>query len=318
MSRRLAVIMDPLGGIKGYKDTTVGLLREAARRGYEIYYAEPGDLSLRDGKVRIAARSLGVGADDHAWYTLGAPAHVTAEDLDVVLMRKDPPFNMEYVYATYLLELLERDGVLVVNRPRSLRDANEKLFTAWFPDVTPPTLVTRRQKDLRGFLAEQADIVLKPLDGMGGASIFRVRANDPNTTVIFETMTAHEERFAMAQRYLPQIAEGDKRILVIDGEPVPYALARIPAPGESRGNLAAGGRGEGRALSDADKRIAARVGPVLREKGLLFVGLDVIGDHLTEINVTSPTGMRELDKAYALNIAARLFDAMETRLGSER
>ncbi|MDA8391121.1 MAG: glutathione synthase [Gammaproteobacteria bacterium] len=314
MSRQLAVIMDPLAGIKGQKDTTVGLLREGARRGYEIHYAQPGDLSLRDGRVQMTTQRLDIGADDHAWYTLGASATLTANDLDVVLMRKDPPFDMEYIYTTYLLELLERDGVLVVNRPQSLRDANEKLFATWFADVAPPTLVTRRQADLRAFLGAQGDIVVKPLDGMGGTSVFHVKTGDPNATVIFETMTSRETRFVMAQRYLPEIAAGDKRILVIDGEPVPYALARIPAPGETRGNLAAGGHGEGRPLSPADKRIAARVGPVLRAKGLLFVGLDVIGDHLTEINVTSPTGMRELDKTFSLNIAARLFDAIETGL----
>ncbi len=317
MNRRLAVIMDPLAGIKGQKDTTVGLLREAARRGYEIHYAQPGDLSLRDGRVRIATQRLETGTDDYAWYTLGASATLTAHDLDVVLMRKDPPFDMEYVYTTYLLEELERDGVLVVNRPQSLRDANEKLFATRFADVAPPTLVTRRHHDLRAFLGEQGDIVLKPLDGMGGTSVFRVKAGDSNTTVIFETMTSRETRFVMAQRYLPEIAAGDKRILLIDGKAVPYALARIPAPGESRGNLAAGGRGEGRPLSAADERIATRVGPILREKGLLFVGLDVIGDHLTEINVTSPTGMRELDKTFSLNIAAWLFDAIETRLEAE-
>ena len=316
MTRRLAVIMDPLPEIKGYKDTTVGLLREAARRGYRIHSGEPGDLILRDGRVHMIGRALEITGEDRDWCRPGEATTLCADDLDVVLMRKDPPFDMEYVYTTYLLELLERDGVLVVNRPGSLRDANEKLFAAWFADIMPPTLVTRRHETLRAFLAEQDDIILKPLDGMGGSSIFRVRSGDPNISVIFETMTAHETRFIMAQQYLRAIIDGDKRILIVDGEPVPYALARIPAPGETRGNLAAGGRGEGRPLTPADRRIAARVGPVLREKGLLFVGLDVIGAHLTEINVTSPTGLRELEQTYSLNIASRLFDALESRLAA--
>lgn len=316
MTIRLGVVMDPVDHIKAYKDTTVGLLREAARRAYQIFYLEPGDLSLRDGTVYGHARALTVHADDTRWCTLAAAQLMPLADLDVVLMRKDPPFDMEYIYTTYLLEMVAARGTLVINNPRGLRDANEKLFAAWFPDVTPPTLVTRRYADLRDFLAAHGDIIVKPLDGMGGASVFRVRAEDPNTNVILETMTGHETRLTMAQRYLPAIADGDKRILMIDGTAVPYALARIPAPGENRGNLAAGGRGEGRALTPTDHAIAARVGPELRARGLLFVGLDVIGEYLTEINVTSPTGLRELDTAFGLSLAAQLFDAVEPRLAA--
>jgi glutathione synthase len=228
-------------------------------------------------------------------------------------MRKDPPFDMEYVYTTYLLERTQAGGVLVVNQPDSLRDANEKLFTAWFPQCTPPTLVTRQAAQIRAFLTEHGDIIVKPLGGMGGQSVFHLRQDDPNVNVVLETMTKRGTRFTMAQRFLPEIAQGDKRILMIDGEPVPYALARIPAPGDSRGNLAAGGRGEGRPLSERDRWICAQVGPTLRARGLVFVGLDVIGDYLTEINVTSPTCIRELDALYDLNIAAQVLDAVERR-----
>lgn len=313
MSRRLGVIMDPVGHIKAYKDTTVGLLREAQRRGYTLDVLEVRDLELHGQELLGQARRMTVSSSDSSWCELGEPRLIPMTDLDVILMRKDPPFNMGYIYATYLLEHAERAGVLVVNKPRSLRDANEKLFTTWFADCMPPTLVTCQHRALRQFLEDHGDIVVKPLDGMGGASIFRVTHKDPNINVIFETMTAYEERFIMAQRYLPAIQDGDKRILMIDGEPIPYALARVPALGESRGNLAAGGRGVPQPLSASDIKICAKVGPALKEKGLLFVGLDVIGDALTEINVTSPTGLRELDKAYNLNIAAKLFDAIEQR-----
>jgi glutathione synthase len=231
-------------------------------------------------------------------------------------MRKDPPFDMEYIYATYLLERAEAAGVLVVNKPQALRDANEKIFATWFPECTPPTLVTRRADDILTFLKEHADIILKPLDGMGGASVFRLRDDDPNINVITETLTGHDSRFVMAQRFIREIQEGDKRILMIDGEPIPYALARIPAPGETRANLAAGGQGVGVALNEHDRWICQQVGPVLRDKGLLFAGLDVIGDYLTEINVTSPTCVRELDALYDLNISATLLDCIEARLSS--
>ena len=315
MTRRLGVVMDAVSHIKGYKDTTVGLLREAQRRGYEIDYLEVGDLELHKQDLVARARPLEILASDQAWYRLGAAREIAVRDLDVVLMRKDPPFNMNYIYTTYLLEHAERAGVLVVNKPASLRDANEKLFATWFPECTPPTLVTCRHAALRAFLDEHQDIVVKPLDGMGGASIFRVTKDDPNRNVIFETITDYEQRFMMAQRYLPAIREGDKRILMIDGQPVPYAVARIPAPGETRGNLAAGGRAVPQPLSESDRRICATVGPALRDKGLLFVGLDVIGEALTEINVTSPTGMRELEAAGHRDIAGRLFEAIEQRIG---
>jgi glutathione synthase len=234
--------------------------------------------------------------------------------MDVILMRKDPPFDMEYIYSTYLLDIAQEAGVLVINHPQSVRDANEKLFTAWFPQCCPPTLVTRRKEWIKAFHQEQGDIILKPLDGMGGASIFKIAEGDPNFSVIVETLSHHGQQSVMAQRYLPDIVHGDKRILMIDGEPVPYALARIPAQGETRGNLAAGGRGEGRPLTDRDRWICEQVGPTLREKGLIFVGLDVIGDYLTEINVTSPTCIRELDKQFGLNIASDLLDAIDKRL----
>ena len=315
---KLGVVMDPIGSIKAYKDSTLAMLLEAQARGWPIRYMEQGDLFLRDGQALARQRELRVLDDTRRWFELGKEITGPLSDLDVILMRKDPPFDMEYVYTTYLLERAEDAGVLVVNRPRSLRDANEKLFTAWFPQCTPPTLVTRAASRIRDFLAEHGDIVLKPLGGMGGESVFRVRRDDPNVNVTIETLTARESRYAMAQRFLPEIAQGDKRILLIDGEPVPYALARVPAAGETRGNLAAGGTGQGVPLSERDRWICAQVGPTLREKGLLFVGLDVIGDYLTEINVTSPTCIRELDKQYGLHISAGLMDAIADRLARQR
>jgi glutathione synthase len=314
MAIRLGVVMDPIAGIDFRKDSTLALLSAAQARGWELHYMEMGDLYLRDGNACGRFRLLTVRDDARDWYTLRDEKTALLNELDVILMRKDPPFDMEYIYATYLLEQAERAGVLVVNRPRSLRDANEKLFTAWFPQCCPPTLVCREAGHLRDFLAESGDIILKPLDGMGGASIFRLRSGDPNQTVILETMTDHGRRFVMAQRFIPEIRHGDKRILMVDGEPVPYALARIPASGETRGNLAAGGRGEGVALSERDRWICAQVGPTLRERGLIFVGLDVIGDYLTEINVTSPTCIRELEKLYDVDIKGALMDAIEAWL----
>jgi len=311
---RLGVVMDPIGSINIKKDSTFAMLLEAQARGWEIHYLELGDLFLRDGTACARRRSLRVFEDSSRWFEFGPEATGVLSELDVILMRKDPPFDMEYVYATYLLELAEAAGVLVVNKPRSLRDANEKLFTIWFPQCTPPTLVTRRAALIHHFLVEHQDIILKPLDGMGGASVFRLRRDDPNVNVVLETLTHKETRFAMAQRFIPEITQGDKRILMIDGEPIPYALARIPAVGETRGNLAAGGTGVGVPLSDRDRWICHEVGPALRERGLLFVGLDVIGDYLTEINVTSPTCIRELDKRYGLHISAQLLDVIAKRL----
>jgi len=308
MSLQLGIVMDPIGGINIKKDTSFAMLLEAKARNYTLWYMEMKDLYLRDGRAYARMRKLDVVRDPAGWFSFEDERDVPLDSLDIVLMRKDPPFDQEYIYATYLLESAESRGLTVINKPRSLRDANEKLFTSWFSHCCAPTLVSREASRFRAFLHEQGEIVLKPLDGMGGASIFRVGQNDPNLSVILETMTEHNSRFCMAQRYLPEIVDGDKRILVVNGEAVPYCLARIPQAGESRGNLAAGGRAEGRELTPRDRWIAEQVGPTLRERGLVFVGLDVIGDYLTEINVTSPTCVQELDKQFGLNIAGTLLD----------
>jgi len=317
MARTLGVIMDPIHGINPKKDTTLALLLAAQAAGFTLRYMEMGDLTLRDGRALACTRPLVVHDSLEHWFDFEGPRDETPQPLgalDCILMRKDPPFDMEFVFATYMLERAEADGALVVNQPRAIRDASEKLFTAWFADLCPPTLVTRNKRDLRAFLAEHEDIVVKPLDGMGGASVFRVAAGDGNASVIFETITELESRYCMAQRYLPEILAGDKRILVVDGEAVPHALARIPASGELRGNLAAGGRGVAQPLSDSDRAIVARVGPELVRRGLVFVGLDVIGDRLTEINVTSPTCAREIAAASGFDIGAALMRAIEARL----
>jgi glutathione synthase len=316
MSITLGIVMDPIGSIKIHKDSSFAMLLAAQARGWQLFYMQQEDLYLQDGESRASIRSLRV--QDHAdgWFELDIAQDIRLADLDVVLMRKDPPMNMEFLYTTYLLELAEQQGLLVVNRPASLRDCNEKLFTAWFPDCCVPTLVSRESTRFRDFLATHKDIILKPLDAMGGASIFRIRENDPNTSVILETLTDHNRQTAMAQRFIPEISAGDKRILMINGEPAPYALARIPAKGETRGNLAAGGRGEGVELSERDRWICNQVGPALIKRGLLFVGIDVIGDYLTEINVTSPTCIRELDKLYNLDIAGDLMNSISTILDS--
>jgi glutathione synthase len=290
------------------------MLLAAQARGWQLFYLEQSDLYLRDGEAFGRARPLQVRDQSGDWFELGPTKDQPLAAFHVILMRKDPPFDMEYLYTTHLLEQAERAGSLVVNRPASLRNSNEKLLTALFPECCTPTLVTRDSSRIRQFLDEQGDIILKPLDAMGGTSVFRVRHGDPNTSVILETLTELGQRTAMAQKFIPEISAGDKRILMIDGEPVPYALARIPAPGETRGNLAAGGRGAGVALSERDRWICSRVGATLRDAGLLFVGLDVIGDYLTEINVTSPTCIRELDKLYGLDIAGQLMDCIETKL----
>lgn len=312
---KVGIIMDPIGSITPYKDTTLAMMLEAQRRGWQLHYMEQPDLHMRDGQVFARHRLVEVRDNKDDWFSLGGEHSGPLAELDVVLMRKDPPVDDEYLYTTYLLQVAESQGVLVVNRPQALREVNEKLYTAWFPHCTAPTLVASDAAVIREFLDEQRDIILKPLNMMGGASIFRLRVDDPNIGVVLETMTRHGTRPAMAQRYLPEIVDGDKRILMIDGEPLDYALARIPSPGETRGNLAAGGRGEGVALTDRDRWITAQVGPRLRELGLLFVGLDVIGEYLTEINVTSPTCVRELDAIYGLNIAGQLLDCLEERLG---
>ncbi len=306
MSLRIGVVMDPIATIKPYKDTTLAMLLAAQRRGWQLTYFEMADLFIRDGVAHGTGRALIVRDNREDWFELAAPEVIPVHALDVVLMRKDPPFDLEYVYATQLLELAELRGTLVVNRCQALRDANEKLFALRFPQCCPPTLVTRRIDGIRDFLTEHQDIVVKPLDGMGGMSVFRLRTDDPNIGAILETVTELGHRQIMAQRFVPEILEGDKRILLVDGEPVPYALARIPAKGETRANLAVGGRGVGVPLSERDRWICAEVAPTLKAMGLLFVGLDVIGDYLTEINVTSPTCARELDAQYGLDITDRL------------
>jgi len=314
MAIKLGMVMDPIGQINIKKDTSFAMLLEAQSRGWALHYIELGDLFLSNGRAYARTRLLQVQRDANGWYQFLGEQEIALAELDALIMRKDPPFNQEYIYATYILEQAESEGVYVVNKPQSLRDANEKMFTAWFPQCCTDTLVAREPKKIRAFLQQHKEIILKPLDGMGGASIFYVHENDPNLSVILETMTEHSQRFIMAQKYLPDIKFGDKRILMVNGEAVPYCLARIPAGGESRGNLAAGGRGEGRELSERDRWIAEQVGPTLREKGLVFVGIDVIGDFLTEVNVTSPTCVQELDKQFGINISGQLLDHIQTKV----
>ena len=314
MPIKLGMVMDSIGHINIKKDTSFAMLLEAQARGWELHYMELNDLFLRNGRAFARTRTLIVQRNAQQWHRFISGQDIPLDQLDVIMMRKDPPFDQEYIYATYLLERAESMGVYVVNKPQSLRDANEKLFTAWFPQCCAETLVAREPARIRSFLHEQGEIILKPLDGMGGTSIFHLRQTDPNLSVILETMTQYNSRYVMAQKYLPEIKDGDKRILLINGEAVPYALARIPAQGETRGNLAAGGRAEGRKLTENDWWIANQVGPTLREKGLIFVGLDVIGDKLTEINVTSPTCAQELDQQFGLNIAGLLMDHIENSL----
>ena len=314
MTIKLGVVMDPIEAIKPQKDSSLAMLLAAQKRGWQLYYMQQHDLSVRDGKLHLRAQRVSVKDDPEYWFELDEPEQIAASELDVILMRKDPPFDMQYIHSTYLLELAEAEGVLVVNKPQTLRDANEKLFTAWFPQCCPPTLVSRNMDQLRDFYNEHGDIIIKPLEGMGGASIFRLKQGDPNVSVALETLTQQGGQYIMAQRFIPEITAGDKRILLVNGEPMPFALARIPAKGETRGNLAAGGRGEGVPLSERDRWICAQVGPTLKQKGLLFVGLDVIGDYLTEINVTSPTCIRELDRQFNLDIGGALMDCIAAKL----
>jgi glutathione synthase len=308
------MIMDPIESIAPYKDSSLAMLLEAQRRGAEIHYFQQADLKLLEGIAHGRSQRLTVRDDTQDWFEIGRSETLRLGDLDVILMRKDPPFDMEYVYTTYILDRAALQGALVVNRPQALRDMNEKAYTAWFPECTPLTLITRSMSEMRAFLHANERIVVKPPDGMGGKSIFVVQKGDNNANVIFETLTHYGQRFAMAQVYIPEIKLGDKRILLINGEPVPYALARIPSADDNRGNLVMGAKGVGQPLSAADREICARVGPVLREQGVLFAGIDVIGDFLTEVNVTSPTGIRELDTQFELNIAGLLFDAIESQL----
>jgi glutathione synthase len=305
--------MDPIRAIKIAKDSTFAMLLEASRRGHALLYMEQGDLALRDGEAWARLRPLTVKEDPANWFTLGEPTWRPLAEVDIVLARKDPPVDAQFIYDTMVLERAQRAGCKVVNDPRSLRDCNEKLFALDFPQCIAPTLVSRDAVELRRFVAEHGEAVLKPLDGMGGRGIFRVKHGDSNLNSMLETLLDGARHFAIAQKYIPEITAGDKRILLIDGEPVPYALARIPQGDEFRGNLAAGGRGEGIPLSDRDRWIAAQVAPELVRRGLRFVGLDVIGDYLTEINVTSPTCIRELDAQFGINIAGLMFDAIEAR-----
>lgn len=316
---KLLFVADPLERFKIYKDSTYAMMREAERRGHELWACTPADLRWSDGRVWAYARPVTLLPVDReaehqpgvAWFRLAGETLRPLAEFEAVLMRKDPPFDQEYLYATYLLELAEAEGARVFNRPQALRDFNEKLAIARFPQFTVPTLVTCRESDIRAFLAVQGDIVVKPLNAMGGASVFRLRPGDANIGVTIEVLTRHGATTVMAQRYIPEIRDGDKRILVIDGEPVPYVLARIPAPGETRGNLAAGGSGVARALTPRDREIALTLGPALKAAGILLAGLDVIGDWLTEINVTSPTCMREITEQTGFDVAAMFMDALE-------
>ncbi len=313
-SLRVGVVMDPIESITPKKDSSLAMLLEATRRGAEIHYLQQADLKLLAGDALGNSRILNVRDDLLDWFTLGSEQEIRLGELDVILMRKDPPFDMEYIYSTYILERAEHAGALIVNCPQSLRDMNEKAYIAWFAECAPLTMVTRSMSEMKAFLLEHERIVVKPLEGMGGKSIFVVVAGDNNANVIFETLTDNGNRYAMAQVFIPEISEGDKRILLVDGDPIPYALARIPSADDFRGNLVMGAVGKGLELSERDRWICAQVGPVLRERGVIFAGIDVIGDYLTEINVTSPTGIRELDSAFDLNIAGTLFDAIEARL----
>lgn len=312
MKLKLGIVMDPIESINIKKDSSFAMLLAAQARGWPIYYMQQQDIYLRDAKVYADVHNITVEDNPEGWFKRTATDTIPLDELDVILMRKDPPFDMEYIYTTYLLEQVEKQGTLIVNKPSSLRDANEKLFATVFPQCCTNTLVTRKPEQLRQFISKHQDVILKPLDGMGGESIFRVTPNDANLSVIIENMTQRGRKTIMGQTFIPEISQGDKRILLINGEPVPYALARIPAPGETRGNLAAGGQGVGLELNDRERWICEQVGPTLKAMGLIFVGLDVIGDYLTEINVTSPTCIRELDAQFGIDIGAQLMDCIET------
>ena len=313
-SLKIGIVMDPIDSITPYKDSSLAMLLEAERRNSEIHYFEQKHLRLLSGKALGQSTLLRVRDDNDDWYELGSRQEIELGDLDAILMRKDPPFDMEYVYTTYILDRAELAGARIINAPQALRDMNEKAYTAWFPDITPRTLITRSMEEMRAFLAEHGHVVAKPLDGMGGRSIFVIKKGDKNANVVFETLTDYGTKFAMAQVYIPEIKAGDKRILLIEGEPVPYSLARIPSDEDNRGNMVAGAAAVGQQMSKRDFEICQQVGPVLKEAGVLFAGIDIIGDYLTEVNVTSPTGIRELDKQFDLNIAGLMFDAIEVAL----
>ena len=310
MTLKLGVVMDPIAGINYKKDSTLAMLWAAQDRDWELFYMQPEDLYLDQGVAGASMAALTVFRDPHSWYALQPRQDRELTDLDVILMRKDPPFDNEYIYSTYIMEEAERRGTLVVNRCQSLRDCNEKIFATHFPQCCPPVLVSAAIRRLKDFHKKHRDVIFKPLDGMGGTSIFRVKQDDPNVSVILEMLTEHGRQTIMAQRFIPEISQGDKRILVINGEPVPYCLARVPEAGETRGNLAAGGTGRAQPLTDRDRWIVEQVAPTLRDKGLLFAGLDIIGDYLTEINVTSPTCIREINDGYDLDVGGQLMDCI--------
>jgi glutathione synthase len=316
MNKKLGIIMDPLEGINAVKDSSFAMLLAAQKRGWTLYYMQQHDLYMEDAFARAKASIITVEDKPDNWFSQQEASDIDLASLDTIFMRKDPPFDMEYIATSYILEMAERSGTLVVNKPASLRDANEKFFITQFPQCCAPMVVSRDQNRLREFVEKQKDVIVKPLDGMGGESIFRVKPNDANLSVILESITRHNTKTVMAQQFIPQIKEGDKRILLINGEPVPYALARIPADGETRGNLAAGGSGEGIELTERDIWICQQLAPTLKKMGILFAGIDVIGDYLTEINITSPTCIRELDKQYKLDIAGQLMDCIEQQLNT--
>ncbi|MEP0176994.1 MAG: glutathione synthase [Paraglaciecola sp.] len=318
MTIKLGIVMDPITSINIKKDTSFAMLLDAQERDYELFYMEMADLYLQNGQPMARMQRLSVQEDADNWFALEQEQYLGLAELDVILMRKDPPVDNEFIYATHMFELAEQSGTLIVNKAQSLRDFNEKLFTSWFPDLVADTLVTRDSKLIREFHQTHHDIICKPLDGMGGTSIFRVKEDGNNLGVIIETLTELGSRYAMFQKFLPEIKDGDKRILIVDGQVVPYALARLPTKGENRGNLAAGGTGRPQPLSESDLKIAETIAPLLVEKGLIFVGLDVIGDRVTEINVTSPTCVREIEAAYDVNITGMLFDAIEKRVAAIR
>ncbi len=311
---KIGIVMDPIENINTKKDSSFAMMLAAQKKNWEIYYIRPQDLYIRDSKAYTNSTKISVTDNTDSWFKDLGTQDTALDYFNVLLMRQDPPFDMDYVFVTYLLEMAENDGVLVVNKAASIRDCNEKLFTSMFPQCCVANMVSSNKAQLKQFVLDQNDVILKPLDGMGGASIFRVRSDDPNLNVIIETLTDNGSKMTMAQKFIPEIKAGDKRILLIDGEPVPYALARIPAAGETRGNLAAGGTAKGQPLTDRDRWICEQVGPSLKEKGLVFVGIDVIGDYLTEINVTSPTCIRELDKQFNLDIATDLMNVIEAKL----
>ena len=314
MTIKLGIVMDPIENIYVKKDSSLAMMVEAQQRGYTLYYMQMNDLYLLQGEARARVKIVTVANDENNWYEIKDEQDIALSELDAILMRKDPPFDTEFIYATYMLERAELAGTLIVNKPQSLRDCNEKLFTAWFPELSAKTLVTRNAAQIRAFHQEEKDVIIKPLAGMGGSSIFRIKEGDANVGVIIETLTNHGSQYAMVQEYMPEIKDGDKRILIVNGEPMPYCLARIPAQGETRGNLAAGGSGVARPLSATDKQIAETIAPELKKRGLYFVGLDVIGDKVTEINVTSPTCIKEIEAAYPINISGKLMDAIEHTL----